>query len=334
MAYGPGVNEINYTDLPPTGDTIASAAQKTQNQFDALYIGLNADIVRASAAEVNTAEDTTKIVTPGTLLKGKASGVASLNESGKVTGTELPDASDTVKGVVKVGSNISVADGVISVSDASTLVKGTIKVGTNLNVTDGVISVPNASETVKGVVELATPDEVLAGTDNERAVTPKGLSDWNKTPVGTIITYPVSSIPTHCLECNGATISRETYPELFSAIGTTYGAGDGSTTFKIPDFRDCFLRGANGTNAEAIGTAQGDAIRNITAGLFTNHSLGLFNTDGASGAITLNSDLRPTVPGTAGTYASGFNFDASLVVPTAVENRPVNFAVKFCIVYE
>lgn len=111
MAYGPGVNEINYTDLPPTGDTIASAAQKTQNQFDALYTGLNADIVRASAAEVNTAEDTTKIVTPGTLLKGKASGVASLNESGKVTGTELPNASSTVKGVVELATPDEVKQG-------------------------------------------------------------------------------------------------------------------------------------------------------------------------------------------------------------------------------
>lgn len=111
MAYGPGVNEINYTDLPPTGDTIASAAQKTQNQFDALYTGLNADIVRATAAEVNTAEDTTKIVTPGTLLKGKASGVASLNESGKVTETELPNASETVKGVIELATDAEVITG-------------------------------------------------------------------------------------------------------------------------------------------------------------------------------------------------------------------------------
>ena len=123
MAYGPGVNEINYADLPPTGDTVNSAFQKTQNQLDTLYTGLNNDMVRASEADVNTATDTTKLITPGTLLKGKANGVASLDALGKVTGTELPDA----------------------------------------------------SETVKGVVELATSAEVLAGVDNERAVTVKDL---------------------------------------------------------------------------------------------------------------------------------------------------------------
>ena len=100
MAYGPGVNEINYADLPPTGDTVNSAFQKTQNQLDTLYTGLNNDIVRASEADVNTATDTTKLITPGTLLKGKVNGVASLDALGKVTNTELPLASETVKGVV------------------------------------------------------------------------------------------------------------------------------------------------------------------------------------------------------------------------------------------
>lgn len=111
MAYGPGVNEVNYTDLPPTGDTVNSAFQKTQNQFDALYTGLNGDIVRASEAEVNTATDTTKLVTPGTLLKGKVNGVASLNALGKVTGTELPDASATVKGVIELATDAEVITG-------------------------------------------------------------------------------------------------------------------------------------------------------------------------------------------------------------------------------
>lgn len=149
MAYGPGVNEINYADLPPTGDTVNSAFQKTQNQLDTLYTGLNNDIVRASEAEVNAAIDTTKLITPGTLLKGKVNGVASLDALGKVTGTELPDASETTKGIMKVGDGLSA--------------------------TEGVVSVVSASETVKGIIELATPAEVLAGEDDERSVTPAGF---------------------------------------------------------------------------------------------------------------------------------------------------------------
>ena len=53
-------------------------------------------------------------------------------------------------------------------------------------------------------------------------------------PIGTILPYGGSTAPKGFLLCNGATINRTTYANLFKAIGTTYGAGDGSTTFKIP----------------------------------------------------------------------------------------------------
>lgn len=63
------------------------------------------------------------------------------------------------------------------------------------------------------------------------------------TKVGTIITFPVNVTPTGFLECNGALLSRTTYADLFAVIGTTYGVGDGSTTFAIPDLRGEFIRG-------------------------------------------------------------------------------------------
>lgn len=60
----------------------------------------------------------------------------------------------------------------------------------------------------------------------------------NTTPVGKIDMYAGSTAPVGWLLCNGQAISREEYPVLFAAIGTTYGAGDGSTTFNVPDLRD------------------------------------------------------------------------------------------------
>jgi microcystin-dependent protein len=266
-----------------------------------------------------------------------AASIPVADENGDIDSGWIKDTSATVKGVVKVGSNISVAEGTISVPEATEAVKGVVEVGSNISVANGVISVPEASETVKGVVELATSAEVLAGEDDERVVTPKGLSDWSKTPVGTIVIYPVDSVPAHCLECNGATISRATYSELFAAIGTTYGEGDGSTTFNLPDFRDRFLRGAGGTNAGAIGTAQGDAIRNITGRI----TIDPFNGAAAIcrspiGAFESVSPFNTYYANSGGTTNGNtvVAFDASNVVPTAAENRPVNYAVKFCIVYE
>ncbi len=92
-------------------------------------------------------------------------------------------------------------------------------------------------------------------------------------PVSTIILIPTNNVPPNYLECNGAAVSRTTYANLFAVIGTRYGAGNGTTTFNLPDYRGQFLRGYNhgagtdpnvttrtnrgdGTTGDAVGTKQ------------------------------------------------------------------------------
>jgi microcystin-dependent protein len=57
-------------------------------------------------------------------------------------------------------------------------------------------------------------------------------------PTATIIPWSTASVPTGFLECNGQAVSRSTYSALFAIVGTTYGAGDGSSTFNVPDLCD------------------------------------------------------------------------------------------------
>ena len=57
-------------------------------------------------------------------------------------------------------------------------------------------------------------------------------------PTATIVPWSDSSVPSGFLECAGAAVSRSTYADLFAIIGTTYGSGDGSTTFDLPDLQD------------------------------------------------------------------------------------------------
>ena len=66
-------------------------------------------------------------------------------------------------------------------------------------------------------------------------------------PTATIVPWSDSSIPTGFLECNGTAVSRSTYADLFAIIGTTYGSGDGSTTFDLPDLQDNVAVGKSGT---------------------------------------------------------------------------------------
>ena len=83
-------------------------------------------------------------------------------------------------------------------------------------------------------------------------------------PVGSITMYAANTAPTGWLECSGAAVSRTTYAGLFAAIGTVFGAGDGSTTFNLPDMRGEFARGwDNGRGvdpARAFGSAQADEL--------------------------------------------------------------------------
>lgn len=78
------------------------------------------------------------------------------------------------------------------------------------------------------------------------------------TPIGKIVMYAGSSAPRGWLLCQGQAVSRTTYAKLFSVIGTTYGSGDGSTTFNVPDMR----------GRSPLGVGNGDATGH------TNHTLG------------------------------------------------------------
>ncbi len=70
-------------------------------------------------------------------------------------------------------------------------------------------------------------------------------------PTATIVPWSSASVPTGFLECNGAAVSRSTYSALFAIIGTTYGAGDGASTFNVPDLQDNVAMGKSGTKALA-----------------------------------------------------------------------------------
>jgi len=64
------------------------------------------------------------------------------------------------------------------------------------------------------------------------------LTGIEGTATGTIVEWSAASLPTGFLECNGAAVSRSTYSALFAIVGTTYGAGDGSSTFTLPNLAD------------------------------------------------------------------------------------------------
>ena len=85
------------------------------------------------------------------------------------------------------------------------------------------------------------------------------IHDANALPTGSYIQFAGSQAPAGFLVCNGGEISRTTYSNLFAVIGTTYGGGDGSTTFNLPNLIDRFLQGST-----TSGTVKNAGLPNIT----------------------------------------------------------------------
>lgn len=173
-------------------------------------------------------------------------------------------------------------------------------------------------------------------------------------PAGMIIPFagPAANIPAGWMLCDGSAVSRDTYANLYNAIGVAWGIGDGSTTFNLPDLRGMFLRGvagtdtvgdpdantrlanANGGNSgNLVGSFQGDAIRNITGSCGDFGGNSFRPTVGIGALWKENGDDKCRGQDESGTGILSVNFDASRVVPVGSDNRPKNVAVTYIIKY-
>lgn len=89
-------------------------------------------------------------------------------------------------------------------------------------------------------------------------------------PIGAVMMWSTSKAPSKYLICDGSAVSRTTYEGLFSVIGTTFGTGDGSTTFNLPNMKDRFVMGTS-TNA-ALASTGGSATVTLTVAQMPSHT--------------------------------------------------------------
>ena len=139
----------------------------------------------------------------------------------------------------------------------------------------------------------------------------------------------VNPISRSDIDLEGANVSRETYADLFAVIGTTFGSGDGSTTFNLPDLRDRYIIGAN-TNA--LGTQIAEQLPNITG-----KSAPLFMFSGSpSGAFYAEEGETQRNDGTNNIRHRYLGFNANRSNPIYTDNGhvyPLSLALLPCIKY-
>ena len=122
----------------------------------------------------------------------------------------------------------------------------------------------------------------------------QNLTGITSVSTGTVLPWSDASLPSGFLECNGSAVSRSTYSGLFAVIGTTYGSGNGSTTFNVPDLKDKCVMGRS--NAKALAS---------TGGAATVQSSG--NIGGNTASHTLTSPEIASHNHPAGNVGAGIN---------------------------
>lgn len=132
-------------------------------------------------------------------------------------------------------------------------------------------------------------------------------------PRGSVVMWGTDSPPSGWLVCNGDAVSRTTYAGLFALIGTTFGSGDGSTTFNLPDFSDRFPAGVGAADSDSFADALGQKGGSQNAVVVT-HSHGQSLSVSSSGAHS-HTGVSLSVSGTAasaGSHSHGYTAPVNL----------------------
>jgi microcystin-dependent protein len=217
--------------------------------------------------------------------------------------------------------------------------------GGSFAVYGGVVSAPSLSATTMSVTAVMaanmTASLLTATTVSGTSITASAffgdgshLTGLFNLPVGTILPYASSSTPPGYLECNGASYSTSTFPNLYSAIGCTWGCS--GSNFNIPDLRGVFPRGWNHSITTTTYTGDYDAVSRstISTGGNSGDKVGSYEAD--QFASHTHTYYSPSTGGNAGQGASSGSWGAATQTGGAGgnETRPKNAFVMYIIKYD
>ena len=160
----------------------------------------------------------------------------------------------------------------------------------------------------------------------------------NGVPAGSVFSFATTTVPTGYLECNCAAVSRSTYASLFSAISTTWGVGDGSSTFNLPDLRGQFVRGwdnsAGVDSGRSFASSQSDQNKSHNHSINDsghNHTAGNWggNFGGSSGALTFRNDATGTNSSIIQSATTGISIQNDGGTEVRVKNYALMYVIKF-----
>jgi microcystin-dependent protein len=261
-------------------------------------------------------------------VTGNITGNITGNVTGNVTGTASAIADSTVTDA-KVAAGAAIADTKLATISTAGKVSNSATSATNANIASAIVARDASGNFSAGTITANLTGTASAIADG--SVSTAKIVDANVTlaklvtavqqalvPAGAVQAFAMNSAPAGWLAADGTAVSRSTYAALFAAVSTTYGAGDGSTTFELPDLRGYFVRGSgtngDGTAAGTFGVKQSDDLKAHDHTVLDDAIL-TTSTPGGVVNITFPSGTQTrTTSSTGGT-----------------ETRPKNIAMLYCI---
>jgi microcystin-dependent protein len=204
---------------------------------------------------------------------------------------------------------------------------GNMSVGGNLSVT--------GTTTLTGTATAPTPTT----GDNSTKIATTAFVTKNAVLTGALLMWPTSSAPTGYLSCDGTAVSRTTYAALYAIVGTTFGSGDGSTTFNLPNYTNRMpygtTIGATGGSADAIVVNHTHAATSTVTDPSHTHTVtnpvfqGISGGSGGAGGGTLTQTTLSINSATTGITVATTNASAGTSGTNA--NLPPYLGINFII---
>lgn len=319
-------------------DTNARQSIYTQQELDdSLVEGLAGVIPNGDKGDITTSVGgTVWTIDSGAIVEAKI-GTGAVTEAKIGTGavTSAKIANDTIVNA-DINTSAAIASTKLAFAPTGNIAATTVQAAIEELDTE---KAPLASPTFTGTP--AAPTATVGVNTTQIATTAfvsTAVNSIQVVPAGAVDYFAMSSAPTGYLKANGAAISRTTYAALFAAIGTTFGAGDG-TTFNLPDLRGEFLRtwddGRGVDSSRSFASAQSFAMQEVTGGITTSADGNAGYFTGSSGAFTISAGGNRIVAAggaSSASYNRFFNFSlAQGGAQTATETRPRNIALLACI---
>ena len=231
----------NFSDIYIEAEPSTGGGSGGTSDYDDLF---NKPILNTNNTETQPVNE--KETIKGTIKLHKVSKTGNYNDLNNKPSLDFIPISEkgVANGVATLGTNSKVVSSQLPIASTSEL--GTIKVGANLNITeDGTLNVLTSSDTVSDTL-----------------------------PIGSIVKWGSYTAPKNWLLCNGQELKRNEYPDLFAAIGTTYGEGNGSTTFNLPNMSSKFSVGYNNSDSDfnSLGKTGGEKTHTLTIAEMPAHT--------------------------------------------------------------